>query len=382
MPFWKWSKTSDSNGNIDATVNWSEGQLPSTINDSARAMMARLAEYRDDIGNAGTTGGSSNAYTLTTNQVLSSPPPTSTMVAFIAHVGSGFSPTLAVDGGTAYPLWNTNGVVAPPGTLRAGVLYTASFLGTGWLIHHAQSSFSVPIGGLLDYTSTTLPTGGNFIFPYGQAISRASYPDYYGLVGTTFGAGDGSTTFNVPNLKGRITAALDNLGDGASVGVLNTIGGGTTLGAAGGAQVHTIGQANLPAVTLSGGSGAVTASGTTGTESTTHSHFGSGTTGGMNANNPHSHGVSGGVYGGVTVRGADGNNFAVPNNPANITINATDINHGHDYSFTTGGQSANHTHNVTVSGSASSISIPLGGSNTPLNDLPPIMMVTKILRII
>jgi len=47
MPFWKWSRTASSNATADNTVNWAEGMAPSAVNDSARAMMARLAEWRD-----------------------------------------------------------------------------------------------------------------------------------------------------------------------------------------------------------------------------------------------------------------------------------------------------------------------------------------------
>jgi len=71
MGIWDWSKTAGDNGSIDPDINFAEGQAPSTINNSARALMAAEAEYRDDTGGALVTGGSSNAYTLTTNSGLS-----------------------------------------------------------------------------------------------------------------------------------------------------------------------------------------------------------------------------------------------------------------------------------------------------------------------
>ena len=49
MSFFRWSKTANNNANADGTINWAEGQAPSTVNDSARAMMAAAAKYRDDI---------------------------------------------------------------------------------------------------------------------------------------------------------------------------------------------------------------------------------------------------------------------------------------------------------------------------------------------
>ena len=62
MSFFKWSKTANNNANADGTINWAEGQAPSTVNDSARAMMAAAAKYRDDIAGV-TTGGTATANT-------------------------------------------------------------------------------------------------------------------------------------------------------------------------------------------------------------------------------------------------------------------------------------------------------------------------------
>jgi hypothetical protein len=64
MTLYKWLQASGSNANVDATVNWAEGQAPSTVNDSARGMMAAIAKYRDDIAGAIVTGGAVNAYTV------------------------------------------------------------------------------------------------------------------------------------------------------------------------------------------------------------------------------------------------------------------------------------------------------------------------------
>ena len=68
MPFWKWSHTASSNALADNTVNWAEGMAPSAVNDSARAMMARLAEWRDDVSGTIITAGASTAYTVASSQ--------------------------------------------------------------------------------------------------------------------------------------------------------------------------------------------------------------------------------------------------------------------------------------------------------------------------
>lgn len=64
MTLYKWSQTASADATADSTINWAEGQAPSSINDSARAMMAATAKYRDDIAGAIVTGGTATAYTV------------------------------------------------------------------------------------------------------------------------------------------------------------------------------------------------------------------------------------------------------------------------------------------------------------------------------
>lgn len=78
---------------------------------------------------------------------------------------------------------------------------------------------------------TTAPSG--WLLAYGQAVSRTTYDVLFAAIGTTYGAGDGSTTFNLPDLRGRTIVGLDNMG-GSQAGRLtttftanrNTLGGG------------------------------------------------------------------------------------------------------------------------------------------------------------
>lgn len=66
-----WSLTAGDNATADADINWAENQLPYTVNDSARQMMARIKALINDLGGAVVAGGSANAITLTMNNAFS-----------------------------------------------------------------------------------------------------------------------------------------------------------------------------------------------------------------------------------------------------------------------------------------------------------------------
>jgi len=69
------------------------------------------------------------------------------------------------------------------------------------------SSAEVPVGSIVLYGVATAPTG--WILCDGSAVSRSDQSLLFAVIGTTYGAGDGSSTFNVPNLKGRVPVGLD-----------------------------------------------------------------------------------------------------------------------------------------------------------------------------
>ena len=101
----------------------------------------------------------------------------------------------------------------------------------------------VPAGLVLPYAGSTAPTG--YLICDGSAVSRTTYADLFTVIGTTYGSGDGSTTFNVPDLEGRVVAGKE-----ASATRLTTAGGGVdgdTLGATGGDETHELVEGELPA---------------------------------------------------------------------------------------------------------------------------------------
>jgi microcystin-dependent protein len=266
MPFWIWSKTASSNANADPTISWAEGMSPSSVNDSGRSMMARAAEYRDDISGSVTTGGSATAYTLTTNQGLAATPNTGQLIAFTVHATNGIAPTLTTDGGNTYPLMSDPSNAIGAGALVLGTPYTAKFNGSQWIMRNFYGgTFSIPLGGIMAYIGSTAPNS-NFALPFGQAISRTTYAALFSLIGTTYGSGDGITTFNIPDLRGRMLAGVDNMGGSAASRLTTTYFGSdpTVLGNTGGSENHTLVTAEMPVTTPAGSINNVVSGGTVG----------------------------------------------------------------------------------------------------------------------
>lgn len=67
---------------------------------------------------------------------------------------------------------------------------------------------TLPIGAMMPYGNLNAPAG--WLICDGSAISRTTYADLFAVIGTSYGAGDGSTTFNLPNKKGRVSAGYDS----------------------------------------------------------------------------------------------------------------------------------------------------------------------------
>jgi len=103
----------------------------------------------------------------------------------------------------------------------------------------------VPVGAMFIWLTDTAPNG--WLLCYGQAISRTTYAKLFSLIGTTFGVGDGSTTFNLPDLRGRIAVGQDDMGGTSANRMTNAQA--DTIGGSSGAENHTLTEAQMPAHT-------------------------------------------------------------------------------------------------------------------------------------
>lgn len=242
MTLYKWSQTASADATADATINWAEGQAPSSINDSARAMMAATAKYRDDIAGAIVTGGTSTAYTVSSFEVFDTLAHLSgQIIAFTPHITNGAGPvTLNVDVLGGKPLRAVPNVDLVAGVLIQGTPYIALYNnadGAFYLRGFYGNPYNIPIAAGLDYWGSTTPNSA-FAFPTGQAVSRTTYANLFAIIGTIYGPGDGSTTFNLPDKTGRVSA----MKEAAATRLTSTYFGGnsTNLGAVGGLESNNV----------------------------------------------------------------------------------------------------------------------------------------------
>jgi microcystin-dependent protein len=214
--------------------------------------------------------------------------------------------------------------------LAAGTNIDAGAITTAKLAT-ATVQLLTPTGVINAYGGSTAPTG--WLICDGSAVSRATYADLFTLLGTTYGSGDGTTTFNVPNLKGRVIVGRDSTQTEFDV-----------LGETGGAKTHTLTTGELPSHT----------------HAIDHDHASFNVTGGT-----HQHDVP---YGIANMINASDSVAAVPDGSATSYYQTR----------LSGGNAGSHTHAIDVpaftgtSGSA--------GSGTAHNNLQPYLVINYIIK--
>lgn len=281
-------------------------------NASARTHYAAAGQVQDGSLFYAADSGTADVYVITLSPAIAAYAVGQVFRTLIAHDNATPTPTLAVSGLTAGTIEWPNGSALTPGILKANGIYdiAVAAVSTGTPTFHLMTGTSTvlttrgdiivrgasgpqrlalgssgqvlssdgtdakwqnpgafPSGILAPFGGATPPSG--WLFCDGTAVSRTTYANLFTAIGTTFGTGNGTTTFNVPDMNGRVAAGADNmnssgvsrLGSGPSGGVTGT----ASVGASGGEKSHALVTGELAAHTHSAGTLAVTIPTTDGT---------------------------------------------------------------------------------------------------------------------
>ena len=202
-----------------AGSNYPQGtDSPSTLDDVQRAIASFIALLRDSKGltsvktlaSAGTVDiGGADSYAVEI-----------TGTTTITSLGTNYSGPRYIRFTGVLTLTHNASLLNLPGaasiTTAAGDSCVAvpNSTGNGWHVTSYQvygnPPDSIPIGASLDWNGTTAPNA-NWMIENGAAISRTTYATLFARIGTTFGAGDGSTTFNIPNSVNRTSVGATGL---------------------------------------------------------------------------------------------------------------------------------------------------------------------------
>jgi len=177
---------------------------------------------------------------------------------------------------------------------------------------------AAPVASLVYMAMDVVPAG--WLKANGATVSRTTYAALFAVIGTTYGAGDGSTTFKLPDYRGYFLRAWD---DGRGIDS------GRVFGSTQSSQ------------NLSHNHG-----GATGTQSADHVHYG--TTYSVNANHIHYTSVVTGISGGVA--GINSSSYNGNGTATGQYMPTGGISANHQHGFATEGTSANHTHSIPTQG--------------------------------
>lgn len=198
-------------------------------------------------------------------------------------------------------------------------------------------------GTIIMYAGNTAPVG--WLLCDGSAVSRTTYSALFAVLSTSFGVGDGSTTFNVPNHAGRTV-----LGAGTGVGLTAR-----ALAATVGAETVAITTSEMASHNHTASDGGHShAAATSGANSAGHTHgaYADGVQLGRAAQGFNA--VGGGYAGALIIRGGN--------------------------SCSSNGVSADHTHSFTTNSGNASITVANNGSGTAHNNMQPSLVVNFIIK--
>jgi microcystin-dependent protein len=222
----------------------------------------------------------------------------------------------------------------------------------------------VPIGVILMFGGPTAPPG--FMLCNGNQVSRTLYSQLFAAIGTSWGVGDGTTTFNLPDMRGRA-----GVGAGQGTGLTNRVIG-TYFGAE--SVLLQASESGMPAHTPTG---------SIGNDNAEHTHTYSANTGTVSADHTH---VNAGGYN-VVINVGSPSTWNLGNEISNGTAyvgylsygyvsgGGISTNHTHAVSGTTSGRSAVHQHGVTIN------QVPAANAASAHANSQPSAVVNHIIRV-
>ncbi|KAB7782178.1 phage tail protein [Methylorubrum populi] len=284
------------NGTGAAPILWAEGMPAKGVNDSAREMMAALARWRTD--NCGVLGAplTGNAASLTTFQTIKE-----------SHFAAGFSVsfattqtntgpmTLDIDGTGAKPWRRPRGIEFGPGDIVPLQIHTVVWSPPQGAYVSLSPTFDEP--GKIEFFAAVEAIPSGWVECDGREVSRSAYTALLSRIGFAHGAGNGSTTFNVPDMNGRVPFGRDS-----GKGRLTGAGGlGGNIGNVGGSETVTLSVAQMPSHSHSGSTAAAGGQAATNTGAAGgHNHGGSTGNGGAHNHTGSTGGAGGHSHGGTT----------------------------------------------------------------------------------
>ena len=416
-----WSRNASSNDVSDPPINFQEGQPANTVNNSQRAAMSSVANWRDDnIGILVASRGTGDAYSLATIQGFNEAAIAIGHTAWFRVASANQGPaTLSLDGQTAKPILRGKLRQCSPGDLSPGIIYSVSYLPTEDAYVIVSPTIDRP-GRIVAQADATMEPG--WLPCDGRALSRTVYSALFAVIGTTWGNGDNSTTFNIPDLRGRAMFGADDLG-GTAANVLTGAGGAAgidgDLGSTGGAQAVTLTTAQMPTHTHTGtaaAAGGHNHGGSTGSDGTHnhggatgsaggHAHSGTTGTGGSHSHTgsaaeagSHSHNVkfstavlAGGndIFAAIAI-GSPGSNGSTDPGGSHTHSVTIDAGGDHQHGFTTDGvgnhthtipDAPNHAHTITAAADHThALSLNDTGSGTAHANMPPGAVVAYAIK--
>lgn len=129
-----------------------------------------------------------------------------------------------------------NGALDVSGDIHGNDFYGNSMYSDGVKLARVDELETTPAGSIMAWPSQYPPV--NWLICNGQAVSRSTYSDLFAIIGVQFGAGNGSSTFNLPDLRGRVAVGHDSSQTEF-----------TPIGKGAGAKTHTLTTAQMPAHT-------------------------------------------------------------------------------------------------------------------------------------